>query len=247
MKSIINLLANDGYLIYNKELAHKVGVHEAIILGELISEYVYYTNRNELTEDNMFYSTIENVQKNTALNEFYQRKALKHLKELGLIKCVLRGIPRFRYISINELAIIDLLCSEPSNEHKNESKEEPTSTDCRTVPLQFKDTDPYSLKDCTSTDCRKIIINKNNNNNNNSSISKEENSEDISKVKTSTVKKISIYDLSTTGLKYLQKMIEENRDTKNVQYTEIQKLFNLKEPVSYRTPELCGLILKERA
>ena len=138
--------------------------------------------------------------------------------------CVLRGIPRFRYISINELAIIDLLCSEPSNEHKNESREEPTSTDCR-----------------------EIIINKNNNNNNNSSISKEENSKDISKVKTSTVKKISIYDLSTTGLKYLKKMVEENRDTKNVQYTEIQKLFNLKEPVSYRTPELCGLILKDRA
>ena len=42
MKDILSLLAQDSYFIVNKDLAKVIGINEAIILGELASEYTYY-------------------------------------------------------------------------------------------------------------------------------------------------------------------------------------------------------------
>lgn len=38
---LIDLLSNTGYIIVNKEIIKKIGLHEAILLGELCSEYIY--------------------------------------------------------------------------------------------------------------------------------------------------------------------------------------------------------------
>jgi hypothetical protein len=51
-----------------------LGIDEAIILGELASEYEYWSRREEL-QDGYFYSTIENIEENTTLTEYKQRKA----------------------------------------------------------------------------------------------------------------------------------------------------------------------------
>ena len=37
---LIDLLSNTGYIIVNKEIIKKIGLHEAILLGELCSEYI---------------------------------------------------------------------------------------------------------------------------------------------------------------------------------------------------------------
>ena len=55
---IIDLLANDNYVIANKTVAKTYGLEEAILLGELASEYKYWARREEL-KDGYFYSTIE--------------------------------------------------------------------------------------------------------------------------------------------------------------------------------------------
>lgn len=44
MSILVNLLSNNGYIIVNKETIKKLGLHEAIILGELCSEYSYWEN-----------------------------------------------------------------------------------------------------------------------------------------------------------------------------------------------------------
>lgn len=114
--SLLKLLASDSFITVNKELIKLLGLHEALILGELASEADYWQKNNGLTNDGYFYSTVENVESKTTLSEHYQRKALKKLKELGIIEYTRRDIPAKRYIRLNEGALIDLM---NSSETKN--------------------------------------------------------------------------------------------------------------------------------
>ena len=67
MNGIISLLSNSGYIIVNKTIIKKLGLHEAIIIGELCSEYIHWEKMNKL-EDNYFYSTRENCDVITGLS-----------------------------------------------------------------------------------------------------------------------------------------------------------------------------------
>ena len=95
---ITDLLTNNGYIIVNKILMKEYGLEEAIIIGEISSEYNYYKSRNELLEDRAFYSTVEKIEENTTLSKYQQSKAINHLKDLGLIDFYYKGIPPKRYI-----------------------------------------------------------------------------------------------------------------------------------------------------
>ena len=105
---ILQLIASRNFISVNKELIMLLGLDEAILLGELASEYDYWEKQNAL-EDGFFYSTIENIENNTTLSEFKQRKALNKLKNLNLIDIKIKGIPAKRYIRINEDQVIELL------------------------------------------------------------------------------------------------------------------------------------------
>jgi hypothetical protein len=105
---VIDLLANDNYIIANKTVAKTYGLEEAILLGELASEYKYWVRREEL-KDGYFYSTIENVKENTTLSDKRQRSALTTLKEAGIVEVKLMGIPAKRYIKIHVEQLFPLL------------------------------------------------------------------------------------------------------------------------------------------
>lgn len=137
---ITDLLTNNGYIIVNKILMQEYGLEEAIIIGEISSEYNYYKSRNELLENGAFYSTVENIEQNTTLSQYQQSKAINHLKELGLIEVYYKGIPPKRYIIQHFIKLFDLYKS------KN---------------LTFKDEKTLSLK------IKKLNTNNNNNINNN--------------------------------------------------------------------------------
>lgn len=47
--NVLKLIASDSFITVNKELIKKVGLEEAIILGELASELDYWTKNNGLT------------------------------------------------------------------------------------------------------------------------------------------------------------------------------------------------------
>jgi hypothetical protein len=106
--SIIQLIASSNYITVNKALIRLLGIDEAIILGELASEYEYWYRREEL-QDGYFYSTIENIEENTTLTEYKQRKALNNLKEQGIVSIKIKGIPAKRFIKINEKQVLNLL------------------------------------------------------------------------------------------------------------------------------------------
>ena len=112
--NLLKLLASDGFLVVNKTLMFKLGIYEAIILAELISEYNYWEAKGQL-EDGYFYSTFENIEKNTNISLHHQRAAFAHLESLEILSKIRKGIPSKRYIKINEEKVIECLFPENIN------------------------------------------------------------------------------------------------------------------------------------
>lgn len=105
---ILQFLASRNYITVNKDLIKIIGLEEAVVLGELASEYNYFLDKEEL-EDGYFYSTIENMENNTGLTEHKQRKAINTLKDKELLDIRVKGMPAKRYIKINEEQVLKLL------------------------------------------------------------------------------------------------------------------------------------------
>ncbi|MBQ3566827.1 MAG: hypothetical protein IJA12_06585 [Oscillospiraceae bacterium] len=103
-----NFLANfyqqlnpDNTMSFNRLLAHAVGVTETIIFYTLIGKYYYYSNNQMVEEDGWFYVTVPDLHESTSFNEKAQRKAIKHLADLGFIQATVKGLPPKRYFKIN--------------------------------------------------------------------------------------------------------------------------------------------------
>lgn len=165
---IMNLLSNNGYIIVNKAIIQKIGLHEAIILGEMCSEYIYWKNANRL-EDNFFYSTRENIQSNTGLSPYQQRQPFKNLADRGIILTKEKGMPQKTWYSIDETTLYQLLLetdlisdSEETSQQDLKKLEDKTSRNC--IP---------SCEEIGVHDVKELDTNNNNNNikNNNNILS----------------------------------------------------------------------------
>ena len=103
--NVLKLLASEGFITVNKEVIQKVGLHEAIMLGELCSKQQYWKDRKELTNDGYFFCTKENFENETTLSRYYQDKAIAKLENLGIVETKIIGLPARKYFRINENAL----------------------------------------------------------------------------------------------------------------------------------------------
>ena len=108
MSMLTNLLANNGYIIVNKALIQKLGLECAIIIGELCSEYSYWEKQQKL-EEGFFYSTRENILKNTGLSSYHQRNAIEKLKKMKIISEKYEGILHQKWYSLNVDKLYEIL------------------------------------------------------------------------------------------------------------------------------------------
>jgi hypothetical protein len=102
-----HLLSSTSFLILNKYLAKKIGLKAAVLLGDLISKEEYFIS-NGMT-DGWFFNTEANIQEDTTLNSYHQRKAVKVLKDLNFIDVKRKGIPAKQYFKINEEQVLQFL------------------------------------------------------------------------------------------------------------------------------------------
>ena len=102
-----HLLSSTAFLVLNKELAKQVGLKEAVLLADLISKEEYFIT-NGMT-DGWFFNTEANIEQDTTLNSYHQRKCIKTLKEKGLIEVKRKGIPAKQYFKINEEQVLQIL------------------------------------------------------------------------------------------------------------------------------------------
>ena len=105
--SILNLLASSNYITVNKTLIKELGLEEAVIFGELCSEYVYWESQNKLI-DGMFYCTADKLTESTGLSEYKQRTAIKNLISNGYIEQELKGLPATRYFKIIQEQVLKI-------------------------------------------------------------------------------------------------------------------------------------------
>jgi len=113
-----HLLSSTAFLVLNKELAKQIGLHEAVLLADLISKEEYFI-ANGMT-DGWFFNTSKNIEKDTTLTPYQQRNCIKNLKKYGIIEVKRKGVPAKQYFKINEELVVKFL---------NNLK----STNCRTI------------------------------------------------------------------------------------------------------------------
>lgn len=95
--NIFNLVLNpDNTMSFNRPLAHAIGLSETIIYGALVAKWYYYSEREMLDDDGWFYSTVPDLQESTSLSEKQQKRCIKALVDLNLIKCETRSMPARR-------------------------------------------------------------------------------------------------------------------------------------------------------
>jgi len=108
-----HLLSSSAFLVLNKELARQVGLKEAVLLADLISKEEYFIANGMI--DGWFFNTAKNIEKDTCLTSHQQRKAIKNLKDLGIIETKVVGIPAKQHFKIIEnklLSYFNTSCEE---------------------------------------------------------------------------------------------------------------------------------------
>jgi len=108
-----HLLSSSAFLIVNKRLAKQVGLKGAVLLADLISKEEYFI-ANGMT-DGWFFNTAKNIEEDTCLTSHQQRKAIKNLKDLGIIETKVVGIPAKQHFKIIEnklLSFFNTSCEE---------------------------------------------------------------------------------------------------------------------------------------
>lgn len=132
MVDIISLLSCDGYIICNKTLIKRFNADCAILVGELCAEYNYYKSLGQLDSDGSFYSTQDNIERNTGLNAYAQRKAIKMLSVTKILSVTKKGLPAKNYYKLNDSQLLSLFTTgdtasealdvEPLNINNNKQK-----------------------------------------------------------------------------------------------------------------------------
>ena len=105
-----HLLSSSAFLIVNKQLAKQVGLKGAVLLADLISKEEYFI-ANGMT-DGWFFNTEANIERDTTLTSYQQRKVLKTLKKYEIIETKRKGIPAKQYFKINEANLLKILSCE---------------------------------------------------------------------------------------------------------------------------------------
>jgi len=109
-----HLLSSSAFLIVNKQLAKQVGLKGAVLLADLISKEEYFI-ANGMT-DGWFFNTEANIERDTTLTSYQQRKVLKSLKKYQIIETKRKGIPAKQYFKINEANLLKIISCEETEE-----------------------------------------------------------------------------------------------------------------------------------
>ena len=153
-----HLLSSTAFLIVNKELAKQVGLKSAVLLADLISKEEYFISKG--MTDGWFFNTAKNIEDDTSLTSHQQRKAIKNLKDLGIIETKVVGIPAKQNFKIMENKLLSYF---------NTSCEESVKQVVKKTQTSYEESEQLAVK-------KTQTINKNNNkNNNNNNISNRRN------------------------------------------------------------------------
>ena len=76
-----HLLSSSAYLVVNKRLARQIGLKAVVLLADLISKENYFII-NGTIKNGWFYNTSKNIERDTTLTNYQQKKAIKKLETI---------------------------------------------------------------------------------------------------------------------------------------------------------------------
>ena len=161
--TVLKLISNKGFISYNKVIAKRLGVNEAILLGELCSIFDYF-------HYNEFYINQERISNDTALSIKQIRTSMSTLVEAGVVTVTKKGQPCKNWYYINEDAITAILESAEDEEVPEENygyEEQPFVQFAQKVELDVpKGNNKMCQKVTSSSDKREALLINNNTNKN---------------------------------------------------------------------------------
>lgn len=99
---ILDLLASDNYIPFNRTLAKELGIEPAILFGALCGYQRHYKMQE-------FFREQANIMEDTCLSEYAVRQATKILQDKELIIVNKKGLPAKNYYQINTTRLIEYL------------------------------------------------------------------------------------------------------------------------------------------
>ncbi len=123
---IINILAGNSYIIYNKEFAKEYGIEPAILLGAMCGYQKGFKNE-------YFYREQSKILDDTALTPYSLRSAIKVLQGLGVIEYEKRGMPAKYYYKVNSYNLLRVLGFDNSRVVENDNSRDNENSNSRVV------------------------------------------------------------------------------------------------------------------
>lgn len=144
--TLSNLITHNTYLRLDRVALLKTNcdTDALLIFMELVSEYQYYLTNGLIKENEWFFSTMENIEKQTGMSEYRQRKAILRLKnQYKLISMKIMGLPARRHFKVDINRYVTLFASplkeEDIKEIQNvEAKEPEKKKDVKKTEIKEK-------------------------------------------------------------------------------------------------------------
>ena len=110
-----HILGQHAHWNVNKKLARLVGLEAALLISDLISKREYFIQNKDITLEDWFFNTQENIEVDTRLTSHQQRKAFEILKSHGFIETQRRGIPAKQHFKIFDVQLLKFLTTGSEN------------------------------------------------------------------------------------------------------------------------------------
>ena len=159
MSILSEMFDRGNWISYNKKIAHTCGVNSSVLLGYLVSKQEYWQNKKEeegVEFDGIFFSTIEDVEEDTALTKKQQMSALKDLIDKKFIEVFRAGTHGVRHFKILESNILSFLDKSQKGTRSNTKKEHDKSQK-ETSSSRKREQDQVPKSDTTDIDQTNII------------------------------------------------------------------------------------------
>ena len=110
-----HILGQHAHWNVNKKLARLVGLEAALLISDLISKREYFIQNKDITLEDWFFNTQENIEVDTGLTPHQQRKAFEILKSHGFIETQRKGIPAKQHFKIFDVQLLKILITGSEN------------------------------------------------------------------------------------------------------------------------------------
>lgn len=150
---VLDILAQDNYIPYNKSLAKILGVETAILFGAFCGYQRYY-------ETEWFYRPQKQIMQDTCLTEYAVKQGVKTLVEFKLLAVIKKGLPGVNHYRVNTEMVLEIITDYGNKSIKSRQNENiSTSQDENTFTSECENISTTQCENTRSRECENALTN----------------------------------------------------------------------------------------